>query len=78
MKELFNKEMLKESIMRKGNLSAPSIDKLTYPILKFEKDDAADLLVNIMRTMIRLQKHLEAWKEENGNDFDTLKRRGER
>jgi hypothetical protein len=42
--------------MRK-KISSSVLDELTYLILKYEKDDAADLLVNIIRIMIRLQKH---------------------
>jgi hypothetical protein len=37
-------------------LSASILDKLTYPILKYEKDGAVDLLVNIMNMMKRVQK----------------------
>jgi hypothetical protein len=54
---------MKRKITLKGNLSAPGLDKLTYPILKYEKEDAADLLTKIMTMMIRLQKCPEAWKE---------------
>jgi hypothetical protein len=58
--ELLNKEKMREAITRKGNLSASGLDKLTYLVLKYEKDDVADLLVNIMNMMIRLQKCPEA------------------
>jgi hypothetical protein len=34
MKEILNKEKLKEAIRRKGNVSTLALDKLTYPILK--------------------------------------------
>jgi hypothetical protein len=37
VKFLFDKEKMKDAIARKGNLSALGIDKLTYPILKYEK-----------------------------------------
>jgi hypothetical protein len=54
LKELLDKENMKKAIVRKDNLSVPGVDKLTYPILKYEKDDAADLIVSIMNLMIRL------------------------
>jgi hypothetical protein len=50
-------------ISRKCNLSASGIDKLTYPILKYEKEEAADLMIKIMTMMLRVQKCREAWKE---------------
>jgi hypothetical protein len=54
IKELLNKEKMKKAIIMKGNLSAPDLDKLTYPLLKYLKDDAADLMVRIMEMLIRL------------------------
>jgi hypothetical protein len=64
LNELLNKENMKKAIVRKGNLSASGLDKLTFPILKYEKDDAADLMVSIMNMMLRLQKYPEFWKDE--------------
>jgi hypothetical protein len=52
--ELLNKEKMNETISRKGNLFTPGLAKLTYFILKNKKDDATDLLVNIMNMMIGL------------------------
>jgi hypothetical protein len=63
LKELLNKKKMLEAISKKGNLSAPGLDKLTYPILKYEKDDAAELLIAIMTMMLRTQKCPTAWKE---------------
>jgi hypothetical protein len=34
--ELLNKEKMQEALTKKGNLSRPSLDKLIYPILKYE------------------------------------------
>jgi hypothetical protein len=45
IRELLDKKKMKEAITKKGNLSALELDKLTYPILKHEKDDAAMLMV---------------------------------
>jgi hypothetical protein len=63
LKELLNKAKMKDAIVKKGNLSAPGLDKLTYPILKYEKDNAAELMVVIMKMMIRTQKCPTSWKE---------------
>jgi hypothetical protein len=60
---LLNKKGMIKTIARKGNLSAPGLDKLTYPILKFEKEDSADLMIKIMTMMLRVQKFPESWKE---------------
>jgi hypothetical protein len=61
--ELLNKAKLKEVITKKENLSAPGLDKLTYPILKYEKDNAAELMIAMRNMMIRTQKCTESWKE---------------
>jgi hypothetical protein len=63
MKELLDKKKMKDAITRKGNLSASGLDKLTYLILKYEKDDTAELMTAIMNMMIRTQKCPEAWKQ---------------
>jgi hypothetical protein len=63
MKELLNKNKMRDAITKKGNLSAPGLDKLTYPILKYEKDDAAELMVTIMNMLVRTQKCPTSWKE---------------
>jgi hypothetical protein len=63
MRFLFNSENMIKTIARKGNLSAPGIDKLTYHILKYEKEDAADLMIKILTMMLRVQKCPEAWKQ---------------
>jgi hypothetical protein len=45
VKSLLDKEKMMRAIATKGNLSAPGIDKFIYPILKYEKEEAADLMV---------------------------------
>jgi hypothetical protein len=52
--DFLNKEKMKKTITKKANLPASGLDKLTYPILQYKKDDTADLLINIMNMMIRL------------------------
>jgi bisphosphoglycerate-dependent phosphoglycerate mutase len=56
IKELINKDKMKRAITMKANFSAPGLDKLTYPILKYEKEDAAEMMVKIMEMVTRLQK----------------------
>jgi hypothetical protein len=56
MKELLDKKKIKDAITRKGNLSAQGLNQLTYPLLKYEKDDVAELMTAIMNMMIRTQK----------------------
>jgi hypothetical protein len=47
---------MKDAIVKKGNLSSSGLDKITYPILKYEKDDVVDLMVKIM-TMFKGYKN---------------------
>jgi hypothetical protein len=63
---LLNKDKMKDAITKKGNSSAPGLDKLTYPILKYEKYATGELMVNIMNMLIKLQKCPEFWKEGKG------------
>jgi hypothetical protein len=49
---------MQDAISKKGNLSASGLDKLTYPILKFEKEDAANLIVSMTDMLLRMQN---AW-----------------
>jgi hypothetical protein len=39
------------------------LDKFPYPILKFEKEDAANLLVSMMEMLLRMQRCPESWKK---------------
>jgi hypothetical protein len=63
LRELLNKKKMQEAISKKVNLSAPGLDKLTYPILKFEKEDVTNLMVSIMEMLLRMQRYPESWKE---------------
>jgi cadmium resistance protein CadD (predicted permease) len=54
--DLLSKEKRKNTIIRKGNLSASGLDKLSYTVLKYEENDVTNLLVNIMDMMLRVQK----------------------
>jgi hypothetical protein len=57
--ELFNLQKMKDLLRTRGNLSAPGMDKLTNPILKLERDSAAEMMVELMRTIINTQQFPE-------------------
>jgi hypothetical protein len=59
LSELSNKNKMKKAITKKGNLSASGLDKLTYPIMKYENDNADELMASIMNMMIRTQRYLK-------------------
>jgi hypothetical protein len=48
-------DMIKAS-NRKGNLSVPGPDGLTYPILKIEKEKAAGSLIALMKILLSSRK----------------------
>jgi hypothetical protein len=67
IRDLLDIKKLKDAISKKGNLSASELDKLTYLILKYEKDDTTNLMVNMMEMLLRLQKpqnHVIVCKEQ--------------
>jgi hypothetical protein len=43
--DLFNVEKMTALISKRGNLSAPEQDGITFPFLKLEKESAAELLL---------------------------------
>jgi hypothetical protein len=51
---------MKKAIIMGDNLSTPELNRQTYPIFKYEKDDAVELMINIMRMMVILQKYPES------------------
>jgi hypothetical protein len=53
--ELFNLQKMKDLIRTRGNLSAPGMDKLINPIVKLERDSAAEMMVELMKTIINTQ-----------------------
>jgi hypothetical protein len=50
--ELFNLQIMKDLIKTRGNLSAPGLDKLTNPIVKLERDSAAEMMAELMKKII--------------------------
>jgi hypothetical protein len=63
MSALLDKKRMIGLIKRRGNLSAPGPDGLMFPILKLEKDKAADVLRRMMLMMLRHNKCPEVWKK---------------
>jgi hypothetical protein len=61
--ELLNEETIKRCITSKGNLSAPSLDRLTYLIFKYCPDKAEKLFKCILKMMHRTNKCPQYWKE---------------
>jgi hypothetical protein len=60
--DLKENEMLSDLFIQ-GNLSNPNLDKLAYPILKFQEDNAAILIISIMNMLLSNQKCSQTWKE---------------
>jgi hypothetical protein len=58
-----NEETIKRCIKSKGNLSAPGLDRLTYPIFKYCPDKAEKLFKYILKMMLRTNKCPQYWKE---------------
>jgi hypothetical protein len=61
--------MMQESIMRKGNLLAPELDKLIHPIFKYEKDLATEMLISLMKMILRLYKCPQSWGKGKSQCF---------
>jgi hypothetical protein len=47
----------------KGNLSAFSLDKMSYPIFKYDRKVAIEMLSSIMKMILKTQKCPTEWKE---------------
>jgi hypothetical protein len=75
IKEVFNQELKERVIMqlldletmialisKRGNLSAPGLDGITFPFLKLEKDSAARMIIEMLRFMIFHKKIPNIWK----------------
>jgi hypothetical protein len=75
IREVFNQELNERVIMqlhdleamvalisKRGNLSAPGLDGITFPFLKLEKDSAARMIIEMLRFMIFHKKIPNTWK----------------
>jgi hypothetical protein len=60
--DLLNTMDMVKAIKRKGNLSAPGPDGLTYPILKIEKERAASMMIELMKMLLKWGKCPICWK----------------
>jgi hypothetical protein len=60
--ELLNTVDMIMAIKKKGNLSAPGLDGLTYPILKIEKEKAACMMIELMKMLLGWGKCPTCWK----------------
>jgi hypothetical protein len=58
-----NEETIWKCIVSKGNLSAPGLDRLTYPIFKYCPEKAAKLFICILKMMHRTNKCPQCWTE---------------
>jgi hypothetical protein len=61
--DILNEETIKRCITSKGNLSAPDLDRLTYPIFKYCPDKAAKLFRYILKMMLKTNKCPQCWKD---------------
>jgi hypothetical protein len=60
--DLLNTVDMIKAIKRKGNLSAPGPDGLTYPILKIEKERAVSMMIELMKMLLKWGKCPMCWK----------------
>jgi hypothetical protein len=49
-------------ISKRGNLSAPGLDGITFPFIKLEKESAAEMLIAMLRFIIVKRKIPRIWK----------------
>ncbi|GMO24718.1 MAG: hypothetical protein Ta2E_13340 [Mycoplasmoidaceae bacterium] len=63
MKELLDESKMKETIRRRGNLSAPGLDELTNPIIEIEQDITAKLMISMMKLMFNSNICPREWKK---------------
>jgi hypothetical protein len=63
IRQITNKKRIIEMVKHKGNLSAPCLGKITYPIFKFLSEKSADLLINITEMLPHTRKCTISWKK---------------
>jgi hypothetical protein len=52
LEDLFSVEKMMALISKRGNLSAPGLDGITFPFLKLEKESAVEMIVEMLKYMI--------------------------
>jgi hypothetical protein len=60
--DLFNVEKMIALISKRGNLSAPRLDGITFPFLKLEKESAAEMIVEMLKYMVVKKRIPQIWK----------------
>jgi hypothetical protein len=62
LNDLTDKEKTIALISKRGNLSAPGLDGITFPFLKLEKESATEMIIAMIRFMIIKRKLPKIWK----------------
>jgi hypothetical protein len=60
--QLLDLEAMVELIYKRGNLSAPGLDDITFSFLKLGKESAARMIIEMIRFMIFHKKIPNIWK----------------
>jgi hypothetical protein len=56
-------------ISKRGNLSAPGLDGITFPFIKLEKESAAEMLITMLRFIIIKRRIQRIWKTDQKEQF---------
>jgi hypothetical protein len=62
LEDLFSVEKMMMLISKRGNLSAPGLDGITFPFLKLEKESAAEMIVEMIKYIITKKRIPKIWK----------------
>jgi hypothetical protein len=73
--DLINKEQIIKLIAKRGKLSVPGLEGITFPFLQSEKESSADLLIPMLRFMMVKRRIPRIWKI--GKSIVTYKGGGE-
>jgi hypothetical protein len=60
--DLTNKDQMIKLISKRGNLSAPGLDGITFHFIKLEKESAAELLIAMIRFILIKRRIFRIWK----------------
>jgi hypothetical protein len=47
---------------KRGNLSSPGLDGITFPFLKLEKEAAANMILRMIKLMLKHSRTPDIWK----------------
>jgi hypothetical protein len=62
LNDLTDKEKMIALISKRGNLSAPGLDGITFPFRKLEKESAAEMIIAMILFMMIKRKIPKIWK----------------